>query len=197
MTTADRLKLSVVTWGFTIKDWLSGGGNATMKTETKAPAGKIYDFKMKTIDGKEKSLADYKGRVLLVVNVASKCGFTPQYENLETLHKQYKDKGLSILGFPANEFGAQEPGTDAEIKTFCSTRYNVDFDMFSKIVVKGPGIHPLYQYLTQEAGFNGDIPWNFSKFLVDRQGRVAARYAPQDDPLGKKILGDVERLLAA
>ncbi len=160
-------------------------------------AGRIYDFEMKTIDGKPRKLSDYKGRALLIVNTASLCGFTPQYKDLEALHRAYKDKGLSVAAFPANEFGAQEPGSDADIKKFCLTKYSVGFDLYSKIVVKGPGIHPLYGYLTKESGFPGDIPWNFSKFLVDRSGKVVARFGPEDDPLGKAVVAAVEKALAA
>jgi glutathione peroxidase len=145
----------------------------------------VLDFKVKNIDGKDVNLADYKGKVILVVNVASKCGLTPQYKGLEELYEKYKDKGFVILGFPANEFGSQEPGTDSEIKQFCSLNYNVKFPMFSKIVVKGEGIHPLYQFLTSDKTnpkFAGDIKWNFNKFLVDRQGNVIARFEPKTTP---------------
>ena len=165
--------------------------------KTKAAPGKIYDFTMKTIDGKDKRLSDYKGRVLMVVNTASLCGLTPQYEGLEALHRRYKEKGLSILGFPANEFGAQEPGPDDEIQRFCKTKYSVSFDMFSKIVVKGAGIHPLYQFLTTESGFNGAIGWNFAKFLVGKDGAVAARFDPPTDPMSAKVTSKIEELLAA
>lgn len=162
---------------------------------TEAPAGTIYGFTMKTIDGKDKPLADYKGKVLLIVNTASLCGFTPQYEGLERLHERYRDKGLCVLGFPANEFGSQEPGTDSEIQEFCRTKFSITFDLFSKIVVKGPGIHPLYKFLTTESGHNGDIPWNFTKFLVDKAGRVVGRFGPQVDPLSKPLTSKIEALL--
>ena len=166
-----------------------------MKTSA-APAGKIYSFEMKTIDGRMKSLADYKGQVLLVVNTASLCGYTPQYEGLEKLYERYKDKGLRILAFPANEFGAQEPGTDAEISSFCRTKYSTNFDLFSKIKVKGEGIHPLYKFLTTESGHNGDIPWNFAKFLVSRGGVIADRFGPDTEPLSKTLTSRIESLLA-
>ena len=159
-----------------------------------APTG-FYQFTMKTIDGKEKPLAEYKGKVLLVVNVASMCGNTPQYKSLESMYEKYKDKGLVVLGFPANEFGKQEPGKDEEIKKFCDTNYHVTFDMFSKIVVKGEGINPLYKYLTTETPFKGDIGWNFAKFLVDRDGNVVARYEPKLDPLTPQVVDKVEELL--
>ena len=161
-----------------------------------APAGTIYAFEAKDIDGELKRLSDYKGRVMLVVNVASMCGFTPQYEGLQELDKRYKAKGLSVLGFPANEFGAQEPGTEAEIKQFCRTKYSVGFDLFSKIVVKGAGIHPLYKFLTTESGFNGDIDWNFAKFVVGKDGTVLARFPAEEDPLSSKVTAAIEQALA-
>src|SRR5579872_1391136 len=137
--------------------------------------GSVYDFTMKSIDGKATPLSSFKGKLVLVVNVASQCGFTPQYKGLEALYEKYKDQGLVIAGFPANNFMAQEPGTDEEIKTFCSTKYNVTFPMFSKISVKGDDKAPLYQFLT-DAGANpttgGEIKWNFTKFLVDRKGNI-------------------------
>ncbi|HVA65709.1 MAG TPA: glutathione peroxidase [Elusimicrobiota bacterium] len=166
-----------------------------MKT-TAAPAGKIYSFEMKTIDGRTKKLEDYKGQVLLVVNTASQCGYTPQYEGLEKLYERFRDKGLMVLAFPANEFGAQEPGTDAEISQFCRTKYSTTFDLFSKIRVKGEGIHPLYKFLTTESGHNGEIPWNFAKFLVGRRGAIADRFGPDTEPLSKTLVGRIESLLA-
>ena len=155
----------------------------------------VYDFTMKTIDGKEQPLSAYKGKTLLVVNVASKCGFTPQYKGLEALYEKYKDRGLVILGFPANNFGWQEPGTDSEIQTFCSTTYNVTFPMFSKISVKGKDIHPLYQYLTQSSQPAGDISWNFNKFLIGPDGRIAARWGSRTAPEDKEVTGKVEETL--
>ncbi len=162
-------------------------------------AQSVLDFKVKDIDGKDVDLAKYKGDVLLIVNTASQCGYTPQYKGLEKVYGTYKDKGLKVLAFPANEFGAQEPGSDAEIKTFCESKYNVTFPVFSKIVVKGEGSHPLYQYLTGKETnpkFAGDIPWNFSKFLVNRKGEVIARFAPGDKPEDAKITGAIEKALA-
>ena len=156
----------------------------------------LYDIAVNKIDGTATTMKSYKDKVLLIVNVASECGYTPQYTGLEELYKKYKDKGLVVLGFPANEFGAQEPGTDAEIKAFCATRYSVSFDLFSKIVVKGPGIHPLYKFLTTESGFNGEIGWNFAKFLIAPDGRVAGRFGPEEDPLSRAFTSAVETLLA-
>jgi glutathione peroxidase len=157
-------------------------------------ADSVLDFTMKNIDGKDVDLSKYKGDVILIVNVASKCGYTPQYAGLEDVYEKYKDQGFTILGFPANEFGAQEPGTDAEIKEFCKATYDVKFPMFSKIVVKGDGQHPLYQYLTKNHG--GEIPWNFTKFLVDRDGKVIARFEPKDAPESEKVTTAIEKALA-
>lgn len=162
-----------------------------------AGAGGIYAFEMKTIDGTLRPLADYEGKVCLIVNTASRCGFTPQYEGLEKLHADFKERGLRVLAFPSNDFGAQEPGSEQEIKEFCSTRYRVSFDLFAKIHVKGEGMHPLYDLLTARSGHNGDIPWNFSKFLVDRKGRVVARFGPDTDPLDKALVKAIEGALGA
>jgi glutathione peroxidase len=162
--------------------------------KTSAP-GAIYSYSVKTIDGKDRSLAEYKGQVLLIVNVASLCGFTPQYDGLEALQKKYRDRGLRVLGFPANNFGAQEPGKDAEIKEFCRTKFGIDFDLFSKVSVKGPDQHPLFKFLTTESGQNGEISWNFSKFLVAKDGTVAARFSPASEPLSDEITRKVEELL--
>jgi glutathione peroxidase len=154
-----------------------------------------HDFSAKTIRGDEKKLADYRGQVLLVVNVASECGLTPQYADLETLNKTYREKGLRVLGFPANEFGAQEPGTNEEIAQFCSTKFDVSFDMFGKVVVKGPGIHPLFDWLTKETG--GEIKWNFGKFLVGRNGEILARFEPKVEPTSAEITQAIEKALAS
>lgn len=145
----------------------------------------IYDFKVKTIDGKETTLGDFKGKTLLIVNVASKCGFTPQYEGLEKLHQEFKDSGFAVLGFPCNQFGSQEPGDENEIKKFCSLTYDVSFPMFSKVDVNGDNAHPLFNYLKkEEKGILGTeaIKWNFTKFLVDKNGNVLKRYAPTSKP---------------
>ncbi len=145
----------------------------------------VYDFTVKNIDGKDVKLSEYKGKLLLIVNVASQCGFTKQYTGLEALYKKYKSKGLVILGFPCNQFGGQEPGTEADIKEFCSLNYQVSFPLFSKIDVNGDNAHPLYVYLKDEApGILGSkaIKWNFTKFLVDKSGKVIERYATQTTP---------------
>jgi glutathione peroxidase len=145
----------------------------------------VYDFSAKAIDGKETPLAAFKGKVLLIVNVASECGFTPQYAGLEALQKKYGGKGFAVLGFPSNQFGAQEPGTEAEIATFCTTNYGVTFPMFAKVDVKGASAHPLFKHLTaSKAGVLGTeaIKWNFTKFLVDREGKVVGRYGSATTP---------------
>ena len=154
----------------------------------------VYDFRVRDIRGNEKSLADYKGQVLLIVNVASKCGLTPQYAGLESLYSDLKEKGLVVLGFPANNFGAQEPGTDAEIEQFCQTKFSVNFPMFSKISVKGESIAPLYQYLTKEAPLHSDVSWNFQKFLIDRSGQVVANIDPKKTP--EEIRPMIEKYLS-
>ena len=153
------------------------------------------NFKMNSLDGKPVDLSKYQGRVVLMVNVASECGFTPQYAGLEDLHKKYAAKGLSILGFPANDFGAQEPGSDKEIAQFCKQNYGVEFDMFSKIVVKGTGQAPLYKYLTTHPKFRGDVAWNFEKFLIGRNGEVLGRFKSEVEPLSKEMLGAIETAL--
>lgn len=173
---------------------------------------------LRTIDGRPASLADYAGKVRLIVNVASKCGLTPQYTALEALYRRYHDHGLEVLGFPANEFGAQEPGTEEEIKEFCSTQYDVSFPLFSKLVVKGPGQHPLYRALTEalptatklpgsdfrenlishgiDVGAPNDVLWNFEKFLLDRQGSAVARFTPDVTPDADLLVSAIELELA-
>jgi glutathione peroxidase len=162
----------------------------------KTPMSTLHDFTAKTIDGKDQSLRQYAGKVALVVNVASQCGLTPHYGGLEELYESYKDRGLVVLGFPCNQFGGQEPGTEGEIKTFCETNFGVTFPMFAKIDVNGANAHPLYQWLKSEkAGLLGTeaIKWNFTKFLVDRSGHVVRRYAPTDTPA--KIENDIAAVL--
>ncbi|GLQ94260.1 glutathione peroxidase [Dyella acidisoli] len=154
----------------------------------------VYDFSARDIDGTERSLGDWRGKTLLIVNVASKCGFTPQYKGLEELWRKHQDQGLAVLGFPCDQFGHQEPGNEEEIKQFCSTTYDVTFPMFAKIEVNGDKTHPLYQWLKKEAkGLLGSesIKWNFTKFLVDTDGNVVKRYAPNDAP--EKIEKDLAK----
>jgi len=157
----------------------------------------IYKFSATTIDGEEKSFEAYKGKVLLIVNTASKCGFTPQFEGLEKLYEKYKDQGLEVLGFPCNQFGSQDPGTEEEIASFCQKNYGVNFQMFSKIDVNGDHAHPLFKYLTQQAKglLSERIKWNFTKFLVDKNGDVINRFAPQTKP--ESLEKDMEKLLNA
>ena len=156
----------------------------------------VYDFAVKDIHGKEQKLDQYKDKVMLIVNVASKCGFTPQYKGLESLYEKMHSRGLEVLGFPCNQFGAQEPGTEKEIESFCDLNYGVKFPLFAKIDVNGDGAAPLYKYLKKEKpGLLGSEPikWNFTKFLVDRKGRVIERYAPKVEP--QAIAPDIEKLL--
>lgn len=156
----------------------------------------IYAFNVKTIAGQQQSLADFQGKVLLIVNTASKCGFTPQYQGLEALYKKHQAQGLVILGFPCNQFGKQEPGDEQEIQSFCSTTYDVSFPMFSKIDVNGDNAHPLYQFLKQQAkGLLGseNVKWNFTKFLVSRDGKTVERFAPVTTP--EKLEAEIVALL--
>jgi glutathione peroxidase len=167
-----------------------------MATSLFAASG-LYGFTLNSIDGKPAPLADYKGKVVLLVNVASQCGYTPQYSALESIYEKYKDQGFVILGFPANNFGAQEPGTNEEIKTFCTRKYSVTFPMYAKISVKGADQAPLYAYLTKDtaAGISGEIKWNFTKFLVDRNGNVVQRFEPAVTPDSKDVTGAIEKQL--
>ena len=172
------------------QDGLTGEGNRAVKS--------IHDFVVKSIDGKDVALADYKGKVLLIVNVASKCGFTGQYEGLQELYKTYKERGFVTLGFPANNFLSQEPGTNAEIRRFCTLNYGVSFPMFAKVSVKGKDMHPLYAYLTSKETnpeFGGAISWNFNKFLVGRDGRIVARFGSRTKPEDRKLVQAVEQAI--
>jgi glutathione peroxidase len=160
-------------------------------------ASSIYDFTLPSIDGKPLPLSTFKGKVVLVVNVASRCGYTPQYSALESTYEKFKDQGFVIVGFPANNFGGQEPGTNQEIKTFCQTKYSVTFPMYGKVSVKGSDQTPLYQYLTTTANpaLAGDIKWNFTKFLVDRKGNVVKRFEPDVKPDSPEVVAAIEELL--
>jgi glutathione peroxidase len=165
---------------------------------TAAHAASIYDFTMKSIDGQPVSLKSYSGKVVLLVNVASRCGFTPQYAGLEALYEKYKDRGLVIVGIPANNFASQEPGTNDEIKKFCSTKYNVTFPMMAKVSVLGDDETPLYQFLTDKAAnpqIGGDIKWNFTKFLFDRNGKPVARFEPAITPDSPQVQTAIESAL--
>lgn len=159
----------------------------------------IYDIPVQTLDGKPASLRDYEGKVLLVVNVASKCGLTPQYSGLERVHEKFAERGFAVLGFPCNQFGEQEPGTPEDIQTFCSSTYGVTFPLFAKTDVNGDGRHPLYEQLTQladDSGHSGDIRWNFEKFLVSKDGEPAQRFSPLVEPESDELLAAIEQQLA-
>jgi glutathione peroxidase len=157
----------------------------------------LYDIPLKDIDGQPTSLEPYKGQVLLIVNVASRCGLTPQYKELEALHRKYKAKGFTVLGFPCNDFGAQEPGTNHEIKDFCSANFDVTFPMFDKLHVKGPEQHKLYSALTgNNSPFPGEIKWNFGKFLIGRDGKIIGRFEPKVTPASPEVIAGIEAALA-
>ena len=172
-------------------------GWVILMTGTTFAASNVYDFTLPSIDGQPAPLADFKGKVILVVNVASQCGYTPQYSALEAVYEKYKSQGFVIVGFPANNFGAQEPGTNQEIKTFCTRKYSVAFPMYAKVSVKGSDQTPLYQYLTKQtsAPNAGEIKWNFTKFLVDRQGNVVRRFEPAVTPDSPELVSAVEKVL--
>jgi glutathione peroxidase len=172
-------------------------GLLIMTAGSMSAASNIYSFNLPSIEGKPMPLSEFKGKVILIVNVASQCGYTPQYKGLESLYEKYKDRGFVIVGFPANNFGAQEPGTNEEIKTFCSRKYNVSFPMYSKVSVKGEDQVALYKYLTTDADptHTGEVKWNFTKFLVGRDGQVVNRFEPAVTPESPEIVGAVEKLL--
>lgn len=183
-----------------IKDTIKEPTKAPARAEKKGTPVSPLDFKLKTIDGKEMDLAQFKGKPVLLVNVASKCGLTPQYKALEALYEKYESQGLVIVGIPANNFGKQEPGTESEIKAFCTKNYGVTFPMASKISVLGEDQHPLYKFLTQKEtarDFAGDIEWNFAKFLIDRNGNIMARFASKTTPDSPQVIAAVEKALAA
>ena len=165
------------------------------KVDQKMQSTPIYNFTMDDIDGKPRPLGEFKGKVMMIVNTASFCGNTPQYAGLQTLYERYRDQGFTILAFPANDFGKQEPGDNKEIAEFCYTKYSLEFPLFSKITVLGDQKHPLYRYLTEDTPFTGEIKWNFQKFLVNQQGEVIARYEPGQKPLTPQIVGDIEKAL--
>jgi glutathione peroxidase len=177
---------------------LTRANRTTTNESVKMIEKSVLEFTMKDIDGKDVKLDEYRGKVLLLVNVASRCGYTPQYEGLEGIYKKYQEQGLVVMGFPANNFLGQEPGTNEEIKTFCKTKYNVSFPMFAKISVKGDDIHPLFRFLTSkdtDPEFSGDISWNFNKFLVDRSGKIVNRFETKEKPESPKIAAAIESAL--
>jgi glutathione peroxidase len=197
-TVVNRLCLLSLTAG--LAALLIGASFAVVSAADPAKkATSVLDFHVKDIEGKDVDLASYKGKVLLIVNTASQCGLTPQYKDLEAMYEKYKDQGLEVLAFPANEFGKQEPGTNEQIKEFCSTKYKVSFPLFSKIVVKGKGIDPLFDFLTSESTnpkFAGPIKWNFNKFLVNRKGEVIARFDPKKEDWSEPVISGIEKALA-
>jgi glutathione peroxidase len=159
---------------------------------------KLYDFTLPGLDGEERSLADFKGQACLIVNVASKCGLTPQYDGLQRLHDRFRDRGFSVIGFPCNQFGGQEPGSADEIQDFCTTNFGVTFPMYSKVEVNGDGRSPIYEWLTStdtQPDGSGDIAWNFAKFVIDRSGAISARFAPQVEPESLEIREVIEKAL--
>mgnify|MGYP001199916467 CR=1 FL=1 len=180
----------------TIKNGEASAENRSETKEVKNMAKKIGDFKVKDIDGKEVDLSIYEGKVVLIVNVASKCGYTKQYNGLEAIYKKYKDQGLVILGFPCNDFGGQEPGTNDEIKEFCSTKFSVTFPMMDKVSVLGENKTPLFAFLTDNSvtGIK-DIKWNFEKFLINKKGEIVERFVSKDEPEGEKVTKAIEALL--
>lgn len=186
-----RSRFFGISWHFLLGAFLLMGAG------TSFAASSIYDFTLPSIDGTVTPLASYKGKVVLLVNVASRCGYTPQYTALEAIYEKYKDRGFVILGFPANNFGGQEPGTNQEIRTFCSSKYSVKFPLYAKVSVKGGDQTPLYHYLTKEANpaVAGEIQWNFTKFLVDRNGKVVQRFEPATTPDSPEVINAIEKLL--
>jgi glutathione peroxidase len=183
--------------GFALLALASAGAyrwKSTRLASRSQPMSNFHDFSVKNIDGAQKSLKDYQGHPVLVVNVASECGLTPQYTGLEKLYKHYKDQGLVVLGLPCNQFGAQEPGSDAEIKKFCEVKFGVDFPLTSKIEVNGPGAHPLYAWLRSASG-GADIQWNFEKFLIGKDGHMIRRYSPKTVPEDAALKADIQAAL--
>lgn len=192
MLTVGTIGLTVISL-LALAFWVKGG---TERRTSHTGAQSVLDFTMNTIDGIPCPLSKYRGNVLMIVNTASKCGFTPQYETLEQLYRTYKERGFLILAFPENNFLWQEPGTNEEIRKFCKDNYDVTFDLFAKISVKGNDKHPLYKYITEESSLPGEIKWNFQKYLVDRHGQIVARYSPSVDPMTEEVRAKVEALLA-
>jgi glutathione peroxidase len=194
-------KISVLTLALFVGGLIMvyGFGFVSASIPNSAPKAKtVLDFTVKNIDGKDVKLKTYKGNVLLIVNTASKCGYTPQYEGLQTIYDEYKSQGFAVLGFPANNFGGQEPGTESEIKEFCESKYKVKFPMFAKVSVKGEDQDELFRFLTSKEtnpNFAGDITWNFNKFLVNRKGEVVARFSSKDTPQSDAVKQAIEKYL--
>lgn len=185
----------IITVGGVVLRLLRGAQSDTTSHIAEEPAmSSFHDFRIKTIQGQDQSLKDFKGQAVLVVNVASECGLTPQYAGLEKLYREFKDRSFVVLGLPCNQFGAQEPGNEAQIRQFCSANYDVTFPLSSKIEVNGTGAHPLYQWLKSETG-GADIQWNFEKFLIGKDGRIVKRYSPKTVPEDKQLRADVQAAL--
>ena len=188
--------VAAVTGGIALAYWYGMIFNPTPSEAVNA--GSVYDFTLKDINGNDVKLDKYKGSVVMIVNTASRCGYTPQYEGLQKIYEKYKDRGFVVLGFPANNFMGQEPGTEKEIKEFCTLKYKVTFPMFSKISVTGIDQHPLYGYLTNKKtnpDFGGDISWNFNKFLIDREGKTVGRFGSKDKPEDQPVIDAIEKTL--
>ncbi len=194
-----RGSLKIAFWtGAVLAVLFLGVATAAEKRGENSKMQPLPDFALKRLDGGKDSLGAYRGQVLLIVNVASQCGYTPQYKELQALYERYRDRGFSILGFPSNDFGKQEPGSDQEIAKFCRANYGVEFPMFTKSKILGENAHPLYRELaSRPEPIGGDVTWNFEKYLVDREGRVAARFDPEVTPEDPRITQDIEQLLAA
>jgi glutathione peroxidase len=191
---SSRLALAGAALGLAIAVALAAAADHHENEETEATS--VLGFTLARIDGTPQPLSDYRGQVVLLVNVASKCGFTPQYEGLEALYERYRERGFAVLGFPSNDFGGQEPGTNAQIADFCRSTYGVEFPMFAKIKVKGEGTHPLYQHLTSlPAPIGGEVEWNFQKYLLNRRGEVVAKFSPDTKPQDAELVGKLEVLL--
>lgn len=173
----------------------ASGRNAAAPSQGEGATAPLYGFQLPDIDGRPVDLKTFKGKVLLIVNTASMCGNTPQYAGLQEMYERYRDRGFEVLAFPTNDFGQQEPGTNAEIKGFCYTKYSITFPLFSKISVVGTAQHPLYRYMTQQSPFPGRVTWNFQKYLVDRSGHVIGKYDPGMNPLSPTIVADLEKAL--
>jgi glutathione peroxidase len=189
-----RIAALLLAGSLALSSAVAGAGTPDPKGGRVAPTS-VYEFTARTIEGADKPLSDYRGKALLIVNTASKCGFTPQYRALEALYDRYRPQGLEVLAFPANNFMNQEPGTNRQIREFCAMKYDVSFPLFAKISVKGKDIHPLYAWLTRDSGLPGDIKWNFNKFLVDTSGRVVARYDSSTDPLSLELVRKLVSIL--
>jgi len=190
-----RVGRALVRTGLLLAAAIIVGAAMSVAIAREKPHTSVLSFTMKDIDGTDVPLSKYKGKVILIVNVASQCGFTPQYKDLEALYEKYRDRGFVILGFPANNFGEQEPGTDPEIKKFCTSTYGVTFDMFSKISVMGSDQHPLYKFITSDPVYGGDVKWNFQKYLVNRDGKIIGKYFSRVTPLSPELTGAIEGAL--